>query len=318
MSQEVQEIDRQLTGWTMTLGDPQLPAVVRADIIARYEPAKLRKQELEQALAARHVLQNHVEQMLDPLVVVAQLEKLTDVLAGFNPTLGNLELSKHIDKIVCHPDGKVEMRGTFLGVFEGAGDLLSRTESEAPTVHEPMVSRGHRPVVPRRRGRMRVPNLSADSAGTVGDMDTALDPERFEGLPVQFVWAETFVLSRKLFWPEQHAAEVARMRASGLTMEQLAEHFDKTVPTVRKALRLAARLDETVQGLPRKMPRRRWTEDHAVEVARLKVEGLSTQEIARRFGKSDTTIRAAFKHAEHLSEADQQKATTGDGNSGTA
>ncbi|MEJ7636881.1 MAG: hypothetical protein WKF75_02545 [Singulisphaera sp.] len=39
---------RQLAGWAMTLGNPELSAVVRADIEAKYAAAKLRVRHLEQ------------------------------------------------------------------------------------------------------------------------------------------------------------------------------------------------------------------------------------------------------------------------------
>jgi DNA-binding CsgD family transcriptional regulator len=79
-------------------------------------------------------------------------------------------------------------------------------------------------------------------------------------------------------------------------MEQLAEHFGKTVPTIRQALRYALDQDESLRSLPRKMQRPSWAVDHAEEVGRLHVEGLSVLQIARRLGKSEPTIRAALKH----------------------
>ena len=50
------------------------------------------------------------------------------------------------------------------------------------------------------------------------------------------------------------------------------------------------------------MPRRRWHEDHAVEVAALKANGMSTRELAEHFGKSEPTIRKALEHAAELPE----------------
>lgn len=41
----------------------------------------------------------------------------------------------------------------------------------------------------------------------------------------------------------------------------------------------------------------RWHEDHALEVAAKKAEGLGTNELAAYFGKTDTTIRKALEHA---------------------
>jgi DNA-binding CsgD family transcriptional regulator len=243
-------------------------------------------------------MQHHLHRTLEAGQVIALLHRLGEVLGGSNPTLGNLELSKHIDRIVCSPEGRVEMRGTLVGLFQGAVELLSREEGVAAP--PPPTPPGAFPAVkPRRRGRLRIPSLSAESQETVGRIETALDPERFNGLPETFFWSESFVLEEKPCWAEEYAADVARLRASGLTMEKLAEHFDKTVPTIRKALRLAAQADEAVRSLPRKMPRACWAKDNAAEMTRLKAEGMSVPQIARQVGKSEPTIRAALKHAEN-------------------
>jgi hypothetical protein len=226
---ELQEIDRQPAGWAMTLGDPGLPSAVRADIVAEYDRARGRKQTLEQAAAAAEALRGRVGRMLDPQAVIAQLHRLADVLGSFNATLGSLQLSRHVDKIVCHPDGRVEMRGTLLGLFEGAVELLSRPGAEAPAWQAGLPPAGHRPVTPRRRGRLRVPDLTADRAVREGDENRALDPQRIAGLPEPFFWAEAFVLPRRVSWAEAHAEAVAERRAAGLTMAELARHFGKTV-----------------------------------------------------------------------------------------
>lgn len=298
VGQELHELERQLAGWSITLADPQLPTVVRADIVAKYEQAKKRQHVLEQAVITRRALQEHVQQMLDPRQVFVQLQNLADVLASYNPTLGNLELSKHIDRIVCHPNGTIELRGTLLGLFEGAVELLSRpTAGQGNAEETPTEPSGCRPVTPRRRGRLRIPDLVTDQAAPVGEVDSTLDPDRFVGLPEPFFWVETFVLPRKHCWAEEHAVEVARLRANGLTMGALARHFKRTVPTIRHALRLAAAAEESFRKLPSKMPPPCWAKDHAGEVAELKGAGWSTLQIARHFGKSDTTIRAALHHA---------------------
>src|SRR5262249_8392188 len=117
---ELQELERQLAGWSMTLGEPALPATVRADIVAHYEQAKTRQQQLMHAIADKMALEHHVTEMLDERVLIQRLHELSEMLAKFNPTLVNLELSKHIERIDCFADGRVEMRGTLLGLFEGA------------------------------------------------------------------------------------------------------------------------------------------------------------------------------------------------------
>ena len=107
-----------------------------------------------------------------------------------------------------------------------------------------------------------------------------------------------------LSWAEEHAIEVAERRLKDRTVEQLCVEFGKTPPTIRDALRHAARKDDRFKQLPRKMPRARWHEDHALEVAAEKKEGegLSTKHLAAFFHKSEPTILKALAHAATLAE----------------
>jgi DNA invertase Pin-like site-specific DNA recombinase len=309
-AEELRQREQQLAGWLMTLGNPQLSQAVRADIEARYTQGKQRQQELLQSVAARSALHDHLDRTVDAKTVIAALRQLDEILAGFNPTLGNLELSKHIDVILCDSDGRVEMRGTMLGLFEGAIELLGHRGGQATTA--PPATGGHDPVVPRRRGRLRVPNLSAEGKGLTGTADTSLDPERFAGLPPSFFWTESLSIEENSCWSEQHAAEVARMRKEGKTHEQLAALFGVTVPTIRKALRIAAQTDQGLQQVPKKMPRPRWPEQHFPEVAELRRRGLSLRELCEHFDRSEPLIRAALRLADQNAQsADNQ--TDGDG-----
>src|SRR5262249_57038798 len=192
-----EELEKKITGWTMTLADPLLPAAVRADIVAHYQAALERKQQLEQSLQAEQALTRHVSCALNPASILVQLRKLEEVLAGFNPTLGSLELSKHIDRIDCHLDGRVHMRGTLLGLFEGGVQLLSRPElhkCEPAGKISPFA-----PIKPRRRGPLRLPSLTTESTSLAGDLDTWLDPDRFAGLPGACLWTAPFVRAERLF-----------------------------------------------------------------------------------------------------------------------
>ena len=294
--QEVKSLERQLSGWMQTLGDPNLDAMLRNDIQENYKNANNRRHELQQALAGDKALEKHAERVLDSRKVVEQLHKLDEVLAGSNASLCNIELSRHVEGVDCFPDGRVLMRGTYLGLFEGAVALLSR-DDHAPPKAPAVTSRGFDAVVPRRLTRRRAANLSADSKEVGGGLPQALDPERFAGLHDGFMWKEPLVIEKKLSWAEANAAEVVRMRTQGLTVEELTQYFDMTPPTIRSALKKGLEAQSDMQ-LPRKMPRGRWHEDHADEVMKLKKEGLGTNQLVERFGKSDTTIRAALKHAE--------------------
>ncbi|HEY1376062.1 MAG TPA: recombinase family protein [Gemmataceae bacterium] len=291
---ELCQLDDQLRGWMMSLGDPDLPGAVRTDIVSRYDAAKARRAELDAQVRADRVMSEQINRAVDPAAVLDCLRHLDDVLAAHNPTLGNLELSKHIDRILCFPDGRVEMRGTWLGVLGDAVDFLHRGEPSNPA--DPPAERDFNVVKPRKRGRLRLPNLSADSAD-VADVDAWLDPDRFAGLPDVFFWTETPVVGHSQGWAADHAAEVAAARRQGLTHEQLVERFHVTPPTIRKALKIAAEADPTLADVPRKMRRARWQDSHYEEVNHLYKEGMTQKQLTAHFGKSEPIIRLALRLA---------------------
>ena len=73
-------------------------------------------------------------------------------------------------------------------------------------------------------------------------MEFALDPERFAGLPPQFFWTDTFQIGKRMTWPEAHAEEVyRRWKEDGLSKVRLAQEFEKSIPTIREAIRIAQR-----------------------------------------------------------------------------
>ena len=281
-----------------TLGHADLSHLVRNDIEQNYEKARSRHEELRLRLEVEQSLDRQAERILDPKQVLVRLRELDDVLAGFNPTLGNLELSRHVDRIACFPDGRVEMRGTHLGLFEGAVEWLSRDpEIATENLENERAKPGFPAVVQRRRTPLRVPNPTARSKD-LGDLpDSVLDPHRFAGLDGTLLWNECWVVERTASWAERHGPEIVKLRGQGWSMERLAKHFGKTPPTLRKALNYG-RNAEPDAVLPREAVRVRWHEDHADEVKRLRNQGQTTKELAAHFKKSETTIRAALNFAD--------------------
>ena len=174
-------------------------------------------------------------------------------------------------------------------MFDGAVHLLSRTTGDTPAPS------GSGVVTPRRRGRLRVPNLSADAGAAAVDVDTCLDPERFAGLADAFFWSEDVTVERAVCWAEANASAVAQARAEGRTHARLADQFGVTVPTIRHALKIAAASEPGLAPLPRKMRRARWQDSHADAVWALRQEGRSMKELAAHFGVSEPLIRAALK-----------------------
>ncbi len=291
---EREQLLQQVQGWSLTLAKPDLSLAVRGVVEKDMEAAASRLQELEGQLAEAEALRRQARAVVDAQRVVDRLNRLADVLAEHNPSRANLELSLHIEAIRCFGDGRVVVRTCKLGALAGSTDLLARpaeaTSNDGAGDGAAMAAR------PRRRSVRRVGDGEGRQAELQAAAHRAADVDRFAGLDPEWFWEDSFQVQRKKSWAEEHAQEVAALRAQGVTMEALAEHFEKSKPTVRAALR-HARSQGVSAGVPVKVRRRRWEEDHAGEVVRLHQQGKTIAELTRHFGKSEPTIRKALLYA---------------------
>ena len=197
-----------IQGWSLSLAKPGLDPAVREDIEGQYADAKARLRGVEAALGG---LDGHAEQrarLLDPAAALTRLQRLADVLAAGNVTLGNLELGRHVERIEVHPDGRVVMRTCKLGVFEGATALLAGPGATAP----PPAGAETRRVTPRRRGRLNTDEPSSTDPAPRHDGPERLDPARFSGLAGAWFWEDTLEVPRPTSWAADHAAAVVGMR----------------------------------------------------------------------------------------------------------
>ena len=286
---ELEDLQSSIRGYSLSLAKPDLNSAVRAEIEKMYEDALTSRQDCERRLNEEASLSRQAKKLIDPKEVVKKLNRLAGVLAQNNPTRGNLELSAHIDRISCFKDGRVVLRTCKLGALAGAVELLA--DASKPEVKELEPANGLYPGVPRRRARLRVEAGDESFEDLQERAVKASDTDRFGTLGAEWFSEDVFQVPRRLSWAEEHASEVAKARATGLTEAKLAEQFGKSVPTIRAALRYAAVADLEMAIAPRKMPRRTWAADHADEVWKLHEEGLSVPQIARRVGKSEPTIR---------------------------
>jgi uncharacterized protein (DUF433 family) len=313
--QDRRELEARRGGLLKSLGDPGLDPKVRDLIQTDLSRAVEQIEELDIMLKEADAATLPVDELFELPAAVDRLNRLVETLRAGDATAINLELAGHLDRIDCFVDGSVATRICKLGAFPAALNALlikyeavepqvfaetHATPSDSATVPGPATPRSRA----RRRAKLRTDPFAADAVEQKDAAHFAADPNRFGGLPASWFWEERASVPEKTCWASDNAAEVARMRATGLTMEALARHFERTVPTIRKALRLAARTDVAVQSLPKKMPRPRWAIDHAEEVARLKRQGMSTADLAAHFNKSDTTIREALVHAERQKPAE--------------
>ena len=298
-------VEKQMKGWMLGLGDPDLAATLRKTLQESLASATAEAERLRIEAQSELALDSVRDRLINPKAVIDALRGLDDVLAGENPTLGNLELSKHIDAVDCHADGKVVLRGTMLGVLGEGAILLTRT---CATEEPEEAGLGQVKIKPRLRSRRYVANLSARDRPE-DDQTRLLDPARFEGYGGEFFWREELYIRDDLPWYQENAEAVARERGAGKTHEALARQFSKTVPTIRAALKHAAKMDPTLAAVPKKMARARWQDTHYLEVAARKAEGHSVPAMSAHFGVSEPLIRSALVIAAEKAVPDESGAS---------
>ena len=295
---KIAEVDEQIKGWTQTLGNPSLPHEVRRSIEAEFNSAIESRAELDESLAQLDYLFHAQSFRLDSSTVLKKMERLSDILAGSNPSLVNIELSLHIDKILCKADGTVTVRFCKLGL---AGMEVVNAIGLVGVNNKPVESddEDSKACTPRRRAR-----LSASSnLYSAWDLESlahwATDPHRFEGMDDCWFEEVTFVRPEQKSWSEEHAIAVCEARMTGKTHQQLADEFGVTVPTIRKALKIGQKLDPKFKSAPQKMARARWHEVNAKLVFDTS-KSMLMKDMVEHFGKSDVTLRKALVHAREV------------------
>jgi hypothetical protein len=236
------------------------------------------------------------------------LDHLADVLANYGPTVGNLELSLHIDRIDCAQDGTVTMRTCKLGALTGAVDLLSAEDSESPPVRnndQHVQSARRRKTGPRRRGRLRVAEVDDQRRADPRALtDFVADPNRFSGLAEDWFWYDSFQIpERPPSWAATNAEAVfQRRQEAGLSLAKLAYEFAVSRPTIRAAIEayLAKHPEAKDEvDLPRggARPVKFHVETFAAEARRLWEAGWSKLKLAEKYGCSTPVIDKALKVA---------------------
>jgi hypothetical protein len=165
------------------------------------------------------------------------------VLELANPTAVNAGLSQHIDRIDVYRDRRIIMRTCRLGVFEGIEVILSGTDrAHRDGLDDGNPSTSHiESVKPRRRARLRLDKSSTASPGSTPTARDVTDPDRFAGLEPRWFWEDHLELPAKQCWSALHAEEVHRRRSeTGWSLQKLADAFGKSIPTIRRALRIAS------------------------------------------------------------------------------
>ena len=301
---EIEVLEEQANGWTLSLGNSQISNEVRQRLQGNLDDVLRRKRLNENRIHELQSISQTIDVVCDRESVIRSLQRLSGIIANGNPSRVNLELHLHIDCIRCNADGKVTLRTCQLGAFSGALSIL-RTEETA--TGEPMSADPGYRVRPRRRAPLRLYG-EADYDDVLRDLAAfAADPHRFSGINEHWFDERTFTIPVQVGWAEKNALIVAAKRKQGLTEHAIAVEQNVSLPTVRKALKIAKKTDPELASLPRKMPRARWDETHADEVFRRKQVGESLEALAREYKRCDETVRKAFirgrKRAEEKNSA---------------
>ena len=246
LRQEHDELGRKVQGWTMTLGNPSLPSfrpsAGRGPVARRPGPAA--RGSGPDGLLGRGGEGHRTRSFLET-EVAKRLKRLAEVLAANNPTLGNLELSLHIDRIDCFSDHRVVMRTCRLGSLAGVAGLLREDRREETLSRS---SAGIHVVKPRRRAKLRLDHLDGEAAEIEAAAELAIDPARFGGLDERWFWIDAFQMPGKQSWAKRHAADVWRLRCvEKITWAEIGRRLGKTMPTLRQALKFAEQRDADAQ-----------------------------------------------------------------------
>lgn len=292
-------LESQCNGWLMSLADPKLAISVRQSVNECLATAQDRIASINGELTCRAAQLQNQKSALDPRGVAEGLNEMTAILASENPSAVNVMLSQHIEGIYCDTSGKVRVRTCRLGALAGALPLLPRNVAGGGTTD----SGGVAEAVTRRLTRRDIAGAIEDDDQADAAIDFAVDPGRFAGLGQQWFHDDEFEVPRRQSWAARHAAEVAAFRLeSNASMERTAEHFGKTVPTIREALRHAK--DELgIDAMGKAVSRPtlpNWSKAHAREVADFIAAGRTIKSAASEFGKSEPTIRKALEFARRM------------------
>jgi hypothetical protein len=202
LMEELRQLEGQVKGWSISLGNAALPSSSRSTLEDALAKSLARRDEVGRLLAELEATRADLDAVLDQDAVLGRLRRLEGVLAAGNVAEVNRELRRVIERVACHSDGRVELRTHRQGLFEGVASWLSP---------------------------------SATGASGVGPgVD---DGSMYWTDPVEFARPRRAAYRS---WARDHAAEVlAKRLETNWSVKRLAEHYEKCRETIDRALELA-------------------------------------------------------------------------------
>ncbi len=313
---EQHDLEARCGGWTQSLGNRDLSAIVRHTIEGELERAMTRIQQIEAEQMARLAGTQQRQQVLDPQEISERLQRLATMLNEGNASAMNLMLSHHIDSIWCDDSGHVVIRTCKLGAL--AGDLTlfitdsSRLQGSASDAVPAKFC-----AKPRRRARLDIKGAIEDDEAEIEANEFAVDTDRFAGLGPEWFAEDHFDVPETLSWAQANAQAVAEFRLSThSSMEVTAKHFNKTTPTIRAALNYAKEkygIDAFGKSISRPtLPN--WSRANAQAVVEFMSQPDVTMKMAvAHFERTEPTIRKALEFAKSAAaQADTPKRDDGE------
>lgn len=227
------DLQRQIDGWQATLGKPEISSTLRDSI------EQLASKAFEQLAGIRKTIDSIrrsdaiKQKAFDPSDVQSRIERLGSILATDCPTAANVELAKFVDKIICHPDGRIVQRICKFGLLPDLAEMFAYCGGNKPDDREisPVID-DNSDVQTRRRTRRRIDDIES--------AEFACDIDRFAGFADHWFWIDEHQMPDKRCWSDQHAMEVYRAKfEDGMTFTQMAKHFGVSKPTLQRAIKVA-------------------------------------------------------------------------------
>lgn len=296
LEQEAKLLGDKIKGWSLSLGKLDLPTVLQIAIEADSRAVLERWQEIENTLLEREAQSGQADRIIDESEVLHRLEQLSDVLAGNNPTMGNLHLSLHIDRIVCAPDGKVIMRSCKLGTLTESVEVFADLDNNGNASSSvPKKTKG----TPRRRGRLRVTDCEEDGRNMRSLAEFAADTDRFAGLGDDWFWSDEFQIPERSWVAENAESVFQRRQDAKLSHAKLAVEFGVSKPTIRAAIQCYLTehpdaKDEVNLASGGARPIKFEIENFADEARQLWESGWAKLKLAEKYGCSTPVIDKAL------------------------
>ncbi|MEQ8853247.1 hypothetical protein [Gimesia sp.] len=313
LQSELKQLERLRQGWQRSLGNPDLAPETRSALEQDIADAVKQGYEIENRISELESASSKTQEALDPVAIVERLDSLAKLLEGDHASAMNVALSQHIEGIYCDDNGEVVVRMCRLGALANPEEMLQLLARPDVDVSDSQES-GTEAI--RNKGRRRTRRNLGDhfEDDDVADFanDFAIDRHRYSQLGDEWFTEDVFhIPDRPPCWSAAHAREVAEYRLENkASMEETVDHFKKTMPTIRKALKYAKEhhgIDALGKAISQPS-RRYWAKDHALQVAQFfRRPGASVKKAEAVFGKSQPTLAKAKRLAV---EIEKSKETT--------